>query len=643
MNTDLLIATFNENISYIEENHPKLFSKLLALDNAVANGHYQERYELTFDNGYFDVIEKESGSCLYGKNSEEYASLAAASIEYGVEENLFECAPEHDISNEKLTFYERLEPLEDYMSGIAPLLHFMQNRAAKKDELQSLEKFIFFGVGLALHIETIHKKIEASHYLIVEDDLELFRLSLFTFNYKELSKDATLYFSVFDDEEEFTQMSEEFLKESYEHNRYIKYFEMLSHSELKRQEFHLCVANQAHLRFSYASMLSQSLLPLEYLLDSYQFLSRSVSVEKTAFEERPFLLLGAGPSLQKNMELLKKKKKSFVIVAISATLKILEKEGVVPDIVIHLDAFDASLKHFELDSIEFIRDSVCIFSAKTSPIITLRLDKENIFFFEDSTRYKKDSFRPSASCVGSMSYQILLYLKVKSIYLLGLDLAIDSHTGKTHSDGHIYAKTLDINSDAYKEEQMEYKKHLIEVDGNRSEKVKTTPHFKTSIDTINLSTQMIKGESQSVMNFGDGAMFRGVNPEAIESFSAETLHFKSDELHKLFSESLCIERVQEEREEFQSKLDEAFTARELILVFDRREVEDIEVYKKLLLKLVSALTGETQGELEKVYDLYFRYLLPYVFDFLNRENLELSREEFKQLNRVMAKHLLEIS
>jgi len=153
LNTDLLITTFNENISYIETSHPKLFSKLVALDSAVANGHYQEQYELVFDNGYFDVLEKATKNYLYGKNSDKYASLAASSIDNRLENNLFNCSPEHEIDDEKLEYYKKLPLLSDYMSGIAPILHYTQKRMVGKSSLKSMQKFIFFGVGLGLHIK----------------------------------------------------------------------------------------------------------------------------------------------------------------------------------------------------------------------------------------------------------------------------------------------------------------------------------------------------------------------------------------------------------------------------------------------------------------------------------------------------------
>ncbi len=644
MNTDLLIATFNENISYIETSHPQLFSKLLALDNAVENGHYQEKYELVFDNGYFDVLEKVTGKYLYSQDSNKYASLASSSIDYNLENNLFNCSPEHEVSEAELEDYESLPLLANYMSGIAPILNYTQKKMKNKNTLKTIEKFIFFGVGLGLHLKTVDDKIKASQYLIVEDDLELFRLSLFTLNYNILSQNAKLYFSVFDESLEFSQINEEFLQDGYENNKYIKYFEMLSHRELKRQEFHLSVANQAHLRFSYSTMLKQNLLPLEYLSDSYQFLQKGVTLENKLLEDKAFLLLGAGPSLQKNIDLLKKTKNSFIIVAVSATLRQLEKVNVVPDIVVHLDAFEASLKHFELNSIDFLKSSICLFSAKTNPIITLRLKKENIFFYEDSTKYIKNSFRPSASCVGSMAYQILLYLKVKNIYLLGLDLAVDSKTGKTHSDGHIYMKTLDLSNDIKGEQEIEYKKHLIDIDGNRGLNVKTTPHFKTSIEMINFSTRMMKKEFQTVINFGDGAAFFGIENGDLKTLKVEEiLRGKQKKLYDLFSKQVCREPLTEIQHSFKIKLKNSSKTKKILLEFNRMKVNNRDAYKAKLLELVSTLTHDKEEDIQRVYDMYFRYLLPYIFDYLNRDNIEVLENDFRTINELIVEHLIKIS
>ena len=87
-------------------------------------------------------------------------------------------------------------------SGAAGLINYSNKYADKeKTTMKKLYKFIFLGVGLGLHLTTIHEKLQSNVYFIVEEDLELFRLSLFVTNYKDMSSHgAQLLFSIFDDE-----------------------------------------------------------------------------------------------------------------------------------------------------------------------------------------------------------------------------------------------------------------------------------------------------------------------------------------------------------------------------------------------------------------------------------------------------------
>ena len=176
---NIVTKNFNDNISYIQVSHPKLFEKLAALESAIEQGHYKQRYELVYENDYFDVFEKETGKYLYCKNSITHASLASQSIDYKLQENLFEGFHKHDISEEQLYEYIEKEPFEHQMSGFAPIMYYTHKNSSYDKTLKTIDKFIFFGVGLGLHVGAIDKKIASKVYLIVEDDLELFRLSLF--------------------------------------------------------------------------------------------------------------------------------------------------------------------------------------------------------------------------------------------------------------------------------------------------------------------------------------------------------------------------------------------------------------------------------------------------------------------------------
>ncbi len=645
---ELITNNFHQNIHYIESYHPALFSKLSEYDSAVSNAYYKEKYELVYENNNFDVLEKETAKYLYQKQSTEYATLAAQSIEYGVKENTFEGFESVEISDSQMQEYLLVEPFTHHMSSFAPIINYTKKHTAGEIQLKHISKYIFLGTGLGLHLSTIDKKIHAKVYLIVEDDLELFRLSLFTTNYVKLTENAQLIFSVFEDQNEFVTTAERFLKEHYHYNHYIKFFQMLSHSDEKRREFHIAVGSQSHQLFFYHHHLLQYLQPLEYMFDRYKFLHKSLDFSSILSKESPFLLLAAGPSLQKNIRWVQKNQKNFIIVALSATLSLLEKYKIVPDIITHLDGFATASLHFtKLQNIKKFQNSLCFFSDRTSLEVLSLFDKKKIYFFENGTTYKQNSLKPSAPCVGSLSFQLLLQLKVKTLYLLGLDLAVDSRTGATHSSEHSYNTALNIEKKLDQESSIAYKESLFEIEGNMQKKVLTTAHFKSSIDTINLSSKLLKQDFQTLYNLGEGAKFLHVLPKNIHNLSINRWR-KSDILHKL-SRLIEEESLQEfTSEEFQALQDKYNTAQEfqnLLLFYKNESYTDVNKYLKKLQQLIKELSSVQllkEQELSRVLDAYLRYTIPYIFDFFNHKNAIDKEVSIKELNHLLVTSLLQI-
>ncbi|WP_373072012.1 DUF2920 family protein [Sulfurimonas sp.] len=176
-----VIEIFNKNMEYFEKYQPNVYSKLASLDSAVEQGLYNNKYDLIFNNNYFDVKEFATNNYLYSDNSKKYA-------------------------------YE-----------------------VSKKFNKSVDKFIFFGVGLGLHIVQIDKNIGAKSYLIIEDDLELFKLSTFVIPYYEIAKNSKLYFSVFAEENEFSKIAKEFFEDLKYGQKTVDSFEM--NSNYKNQIF----------------------------------------------------------------------------------------------------------------------------------------------------------------------------------------------------------------------------------------------------------------------------------------------------------------------------------------------------------------------------------------------------------------------
>ena len=647
----IAIETYSNNLEYLQNHHPKIYEKLSAFNLAIEQNHYQNRYDLILKDGYFDVLELSSGNYLYSSDSNKYAEDASKSIDFEKDSNVFETFKKINIKEEQLDKYASVNIADNNLSGLAPIISFIDKNMPKSTTLEKIDKFIFFGTGLGTHIESIDSKISASTYLIIENDLELFKLSLFTCAYYKLASKSKLIFSIFSSGSEFNDDAFRFLNSSFYHNHYIKYFQMLSHSEDKLNLFHMKVASQTHNLFYYSEILKQYIRPLDYLKSGYNFLNLVQLNSNNNFTSKPVILLAAGPSLSKNIKWLKKNHNRFIIVALSATLSILEKNNITPDIVTHIDGRSAASIHFEkLNSLEFLKNTIFIISAKTENTVVNMLDKNNIFFFENGTSYKKDFGNVTAPCVGSTTYLLLLLFNLQEIYLLGLDMAIDSKTGSTHSDGHEYAKKLDLNSLDVNEDKLSYKNSLIKIAGNFQEEVYTTPEYKFSVESINSSSQNFKNNNQFVYNLNDGALFSSTLPTTTNSVDVKKLKAidkiaLKDSLYSIFTNSSSNVITSDEVKVLEGKQQHSLKIKKVILKQENSNFNFLESFLNSLVLIFEQLTSNTSvigSDLSLVYENYIKFISTFVFDFFNTKGLQTKELYIKDMNRLLCKQFLRI-
>lgn len=645
--SDTIRETFLQNIAYIEKNQPDLYRKLAAFDSAVEQNLYQNKYELVYEKGSFDIIEIATRKSYYGINSDEYAAVATKSINFSRESGVFETFKKIIISDEDLIKYKQLTIYENNLSGHADILNYVQKNHSII--MKNIEKFIFFGVGLGTHITMIDAKISAKKYLIIEDNLELFRLSLFTVAYYKISKTSELVFSVFDTKEEFIPKATYFLNCDFYLNHYIKYFHMLRHTEEKFVEFHLQIASGSHHLFFYNSILEQYLRPLEYMQDRFNFLNIIKTYQPLV--QKPVILLAAGPSLQKNIAWLKLNHEKFIVVALSAVLSILEKEGIVPDIITHLDGFnESSILFSKLKNIAFFNDSIFLIASRTPQNIVKTLPKHNVFFFESGTTYKKDFGNLSAFCVGSTTYLLLIALGVSQLYLLGLDLALDSKTGKTHSDGHPLVQNLNLETINQEKDIMIFNDNIIEVPGNFDEKVYTTSGFATSIASVNATSGGFKKSSQHVYNLSNGAKFTNTTALPIASnFAENLLSFDKQALHVQILEAFYANSSNKtsdpEYTAIQERLKNAYNSKVLIESWQRSICDTVEEFLNSLVILMNKLDSsrsEADYDLAFIYQEYFKLTASHIFDFFNNEAITDRKYHIQNIHKMFSSHLLNI-
>lgn len=645
---------YNKNILFLQTKQYHIYEKIMAFENAVENNFYLPKYELEYkEDGYFDVMEKETGKWLYNIDSNKHADAIVDSIDYSKEDNLFETFRELHFTDEEIQEYENLDLTESSLATIAPIIHYTDQYASKTTTMKKIYKFIFMGVGLGLHLPKVHQKLHSNVYFIIEDDLELFYLSLFTCDYESLTDSgANLHFSIFEDEESFRSQAFAFLRDMPIYNHYLKYFLLLSHSDEKLKAMHSVIISQDYLKFPHSAVLQAFLRPLEYLQNKFKFVNLNKIIDSKKFEKHNILVLGAGPSLQKNIDWIKKNQDRFLIIAATATMRLLEKNAIKPDILVHIDGFEASMKHLEnIESMQFFDDSIALFSTFTYPRFSLAFNRKNLYIFQAAVSIKENYKFITASNVGIISCVLPVMFQAKDIYILGLDMALDAKTGQTHLADHVHSRQLDIKHKLDLEENIDYHNSVLFTKGNFTDEVPTTPNFLSSLMEIKGILQNMMSPEQHIFNLSDGAAIENTRALKIDAIQTDTLPSEdksllTKELKELFETSSTIGLTEPEKGHIKERIKHADNILELLQSFQAMKFSSIDIFHYELLGLfINILAEDNVREAEDtngVITLYIQMASGYIFDFINTKEITNPKKHIKKLNKLLTTQMIKL-
>lgn len=229
------------------------------------------------------------------------------------------------------------------------------------------------------------------------------------------------------------------------------------------------------------------------------------------------LLLGAGPSLNDNIEKIKAHRNKFVIFAVNKVVKYLESQGVVPDFVVCLDAknMDSTLDV----SPEFLAKTNCIMDLRVDRNIFRKNFKKIFVSFSDTdfivTKIAKTNSNMKIYESGGTSTILGLVAAAKmgfsKIVIAGVDLAF--------KDNVIYANGDTMNR--VSQEQMvvdNVKKNLVQVQSVNGGLVYTREDYQAFIHQFG---EVIKElDYPNVYNISTfGANIEGVKPVNFESLN----------------------------------------------------------------------------------------------------------------------------
>ncbi|EPM5912753.1 motility associated factor glycosyltransferase family protein [Campylobacter coli] len=342
--------------------------------------------------------------------------------------------------DENLNIYDKTHNVFMYENLEEELNFFYQSILEKTPRYPFI---CIYGIGNALLIKNLAKHYK--HLFVFESEIELFILALSVLDLSEELCSGKIYLVDIEEERvdiqllilfdmkdmfEYLSLYEMFVNNVY----YKKFYEDIWHKadELCEKNIKVVIRNlgsNSDLSFECYSHLLQN---IPSMLESIPF-QRILSQRKNKFENA--IVVSAGPSLAKQLSLLKAYQDKAVIFCADGALSMLEKEGIVPDYVTNLDFTDLAMKFFQNKE---NKTSLNALSCATHPNLVHFLDNKSVILRDDPLyqRFNLNDFGyiGTGTHVSHFSYTLALALGFKNIIMIGQDLAFDEK-GNSHSKG----------------------------------------------------------------------------------------------------------------------------------------------------------------------------------------------------------------
>ncbi|WHN16227.1 motility associated factor glycosyltransferase family protein [Campylobacter jejuni] len=311
-----------------------------------------------------------------------------------------------------------------------------------------------YGIANALLIKNLAKHYK--HLLVFESEIELFILALSVIDLSEelkfykivlfdcVAEDLEIQIAMIFDQQsilEYLSLYEMFINASY----YLRFCEkqILFLNEMCLKTIGVAVRNADISCFLPLLTYGQFLQNIPSMLESIPF-QRILSERKNKFENA--IVVSAGPSLAKQLPLLKAYQEKAIIFCADGALSMLEKEGIVPDYVTNLDFADLTMNFFQNKG--KLQQSIIALECATHPNIVSGLKAENcMIILRDKALYQRFNLNDfgyidTGTHVSHFSYTLALTLGFKNIIMIGQDLAFDEK-GNSHSKGFSYGEKFD--------------------------------------------------------------------------------------------------------------------------------------------------------------------------------------------------------
>ncbi|MGQ2699062.1 motility associated factor glycosyltransferase family protein [Campylobacter coli] len=312
----------------------------------------------------------------------------------------------------------------------------------------------FYGFGNGILFKALLQNKNHQHIVVFEKDIEIIWIMFHILDFSHELQSARLmvlqtssldieFFSNFCSSKPFFQFSRIYFLELMSHYYERFHEDILGLNKKLAENFKNSIVSHGNDPLDALQGIEQFVYNLPQMIThpSYkELLSKRKNLSDTA------IIVSTGPSLTKQLPLLKKYASKATIFCADSSYPILAKHGIKPDYVCMLERDEIVAECFNNDFGEFDKDILFVLKSYVHPHTTKYLQKNNRNFILVSTyasfiQYLKlDYFGyfNMGFSVAHMNFLLTIHLKYKNIILIGQDLAY-AKDGQTHSQGFIHA------------------------------------------------------------------------------------------------------------------------------------------------------------------------------------------------------------
>ncbi|EAL8370029.1 DUF115 domain-containing protein, partial [Campylobacter jejuni] len=326
----------------------------------------------------------------------------------------------------------------------------------------------FYGFGNGILFKALLQNKNHQHIVVFEKDIEIIWIMFHILDFSHELQNSRLMilqtssldielFSNFCSSKPFFQFSRIYFLELMSHYYERFHEDVLELNKKLVQDFKDSILSHGNDPLDALQGIEQFVYNLPQMIThpSYkELLSKRKNLSDTA------IIVSTGPSLTKQLPLLKKYANKATIFCADSSYPILAKHNIKPDYVLSLERIPLTSEFFNNDFGEFDKDILFVLKSYVHPHTTKYLQKNNRNFMLVSTYasfinyLKLDDFGyfNMGFSVANMNFLLAIHLKHKNIVLIGQDLAyakdglshtkdysnLDKHEGHFQRDKNKY-------------------------------------------------------------------------------------------------------------------------------------------------------------------------------------------------------------